>query len=129
MFDRILNMPFIRQFLLFKLRSYCFEETIGFDVKVLFASRLVSRQTRFLRKGYSVPRDFSWIENHKLKMNMWKLHLLKYLEVVHLVVVHWLFFKQEQENRAKTKISIRQFSHCQKILYVRGVLIVLDWNL
>ena len=35
-----------------------------------------------MRKGYSVPRDFSWIENHKLKRNMWKLHPLKSLKVV-----------------------------------------------
>ena len=31
------------QFAFFKPLSYCFEETIGFDVKVSFASRPVSR--------------------------------------------------------------------------------------
>ena len=31
------------QFVIFKSLSYCFEETIGFDVKVSFASRPVSR--------------------------------------------------------------------------------------
>ena len=31
------------QFLMFKPLSYCFEETIGFDVKASFASRPVSR--------------------------------------------------------------------------------------
>ena len=31
------------QFAFFKRLSYCFEETIGFDVKVSFASRPVSR--------------------------------------------------------------------------------------
>ena len=59
------------KFAIFKPLSYCFEETIGFNVKVSFASRLLSRQIRWyikriLRKGYSVPRDFSWIENYKL---------------------------------------------------------------
>ena len=59
------------QFVIFKLLSYCFEETIGFDVNASFASRSVSRLIRWynkgiLRKGYSVPRDFSWIENYKL---------------------------------------------------------------
>ena len=57
--------------------SYCFEETIWFDVKDSFASRPVSRLIKWynkpgdktkeiLRKGYSVPWDFSWIENYKL---------------------------------------------------------------
>ena len=50
MFDRFLNMPFMRPFLLFKRLSYCFEETIGFDVKASFASRPVSRQIRFYNK-------------------------------------------------------------------------------
>ena len=31
------------QFVIFKSLSYCFEETIGFDVKVSFASCPVSR--------------------------------------------------------------------------------------
>ena len=34
------------QYLIFKPLSYCFEETIGFDVKALFASRPVSRIIR-----------------------------------------------------------------------------------
>ena len=61
------------QFAIFKPLSYCCEETIGFDVKVSFARRQVSRLIKpvditkeFMRKGYSVPRDFSWIENNKL---------------------------------------------------------------
>ena len=70
MFDMILNMPFIRQFLLFKPLSYCFKETIGFDVKASSASRPVSRLIRFYNKlgditkesENSVPLDFSWIE-------------------------------------------------------------------
>ena len=43
-------MPFIRQFLLFKPLSYCFQEAIGFDVKASFASRPVSRKIRFYNK-------------------------------------------------------------------------------
>ena len=48
-------MSFIRQFLLFKPLSYCFEEIIGFDIKALFASRPVSRQIRF----YDKPGDIT----------------------------------------------------------------------
>ena len=57
---------------LFKPLSYCFEEIIGHDVKVSFASRPVSRLIQsddiknFLRKDYLFPRDFSWIENYEL---------------------------------------------------------------
>ena len=52
--------------------SYCFEETIGFDVKNSFARRpashlIKSSDIRILRKGYSFPRDISWIENYKQK--------------------------------------------------------------
>ena len=59
------------QFVIFKPLSYWFEETIGFDVKPSFSSCPVSRlirwyNKRILRKGSSVPRDFSWIENYKL---------------------------------------------------------------
>ena len=34
---------YIIQFAIFKPLSYCFEETIGFDVKASFASRPLSR--------------------------------------------------------------------------------------
>ena len=69
-------MPYVEdftpiQFAIFKSLSYCLKETIGFDVKASFADRPVSRlirwyNKRILRKGYSVPWDFSWIENYKL---------------------------------------------------------------
>ena len=61
------------QCVIFDLLSYCFEETkdlrqIGL---VCIASSIASHQTRrhnkrISIKGYSVPRDFSWIENYKL---------------------------------------------------------------
>ena len=59
------------QFLIFNPLSYCFEEIIGFGVKASFGSRPVSRlirwyKKRISRKSYSIPRDFSWIENYKL---------------------------------------------------------------
>ena len=38
------------QFVIFKLLSYCFEETIGFDVKSSFTSRPVSRLVRWSNK-------------------------------------------------------------------------------
>ena len=66
----------LSQFVIFKTLSYCFKETTGFDVIAWFASRPVLRLirwysklgdiTRILIKGYSVPQDFSWIENYKL---------------------------------------------------------------
>ena len=36
----------LRQVVIFKPLSYCFKETIGFDVKASFASRPVSRLIR-----------------------------------------------------------------------------------
>ena len=57
------------QFAIFKPWSYCFKETVGFDIKASFASRLLSRLIRWynkiLRKGYSISRDFSWIHSRK----------------------------------------------------------------
>ena len=35
-----------KEFVIFKLLSYCFQETVGFDVKASFASRPVSRLIR-----------------------------------------------------------------------------------
>ena len=68
------------QFVIFKPLSYCFEETIGFDVKASFASRPVLRlirwyNQRILRKDYRVPRNFSWIENYKLFLLQIKTHM------------------------------------------------------
>ena len=54
----ILNMPFIKQFLLFKPLSCCFKETIGFDVKASFASRPVSRLIRFYNKPGDITKEF-----------------------------------------------------------------------
>ena len=65
-------VTYIMQFVIFKPLSYCFKEIIiGFVVKASFASRPLSRlirwyNKRILRKGYSIPQDFSWIENYKL---------------------------------------------------------------
>ena len=64
------------QFVIFNPLSYCFEGTIGFDVKTSFASRPESRlirwyNKRILIKVYSVPWDFSWIENYKLYCWLW----------------------------------------------------------
>ena len=56
------------KFVIFKPLSYYFEETVQSGVKASFARRLVScliKLGRILRKGYSIPRDFSWIENYK----------------------------------------------------------------
>ena len=72
MFDMILNMPFIRQILLFKPLSYCFERTIGFDVKASFASRPVSRLIRFYNKPGDIAKEFWEFSSVGLFMD-WKL--------------------------------------------------------
>ena len=83
------------QLVIFKPLSYCFEETIGLDVKASFVSRPVSHlirwyNKRILRKGYSVPRDFSWIENYKLRCisfilmyNLLGFERLKFLKIAY----------------------------------------------
>ena len=65
----------LQQFVIFKPLSYCFKET-GYDVKASFASCPVLCLIRcynktILIKGYSVPQDFSWIENYKLIENVY----------------------------------------------------------
>ena len=55
MFDMILNMPFVRQFLLFKPLSYCFKETIEFDVK---ASSAMRPESRLIKLG-DIAKEFS----------------------------------------------------------------------
>ena len=57
-------------FVIFIPLSYCFEETTRFDVKALLTRGPLSRlikpcdiTKKNWGKGYSVPRDFSWIEN------------------------------------------------------------------
>ena len=82
LYSLIYLLLILYQFVIFKPLSYRFEETIGFDVKVSFAFRPVLRLIRWynkpgditrwiLRKGYSVQRHFSWIENYKL---IWRIH-------------------------------------------------------
>ena len=57
----------ISQFVIFKLLSYSFAETIGFDKWALFSrppvSSLIKPGHRTSVKGYSYPRYSSWIEN------------------------------------------------------------------
>ena len=53
-FYEIFNIFFI-QFVIFKPLSYCFEETIGFDVKASFVSRPESRLIRW----YDEPGDIT----------------------------------------------------------------------
>ena len=52
------------QFVIFKLLTFCFFETIGFDVEVSFVSRPLSRLIRlFICKGLDVDDDdelFLW---------------------------------------------------------------------
>ena len=60
---------------LFKPLSYCFEETVGFDVKSSFASRPLSRLIRWNNKPddikefweKAVPREFSCVKNYKVR--------------------------------------------------------------
>ena len=46
------------QFVIFKSINYCFEETIGFDVKASFASRPVSRLIRWYIKPGDITKEF-----------------------------------------------------------------------
>ena len=45
-------------FVIFKPLSYCFEETIGFDVKASFACRPVSRLIRWYNKPGNITKEF-----------------------------------------------------------------------
>ena len=51
---KILCAPHIFRFVIFKPLSHCFEATIGFDVKDLFAKRPVSR----LIKSGDITKEF-----------------------------------------------------------------------
>ena len=46
------------QFVIFKPVSYCFEETVGFDVKASFASRPESRLIRWYNEPGDVTKEF-----------------------------------------------------------------------
>ena len=52
------NDPQAVQFVIFKPLSYCFEETIGFDVKASFASRSGSRLIRCYNKPGEITKEF-----------------------------------------------------------------------
>ena len=45
-------------FLIFKPINYCFEKTMGHDLKVSFASRLVSRLIRWYNKPGDTTKEF-----------------------------------------------------------------------
>ena len=57
---KILNLQTYRliQFVIFKPLRYCFAETIGFDVKVSFASRPVSRLISCYNKTGDITKEF-----------------------------------------------------------------------
>ena len=46
------------QFVIFNPLSYCLEETIGFVLKALFASRPVSRLIRWYNKPDDITKKF-----------------------------------------------------------------------
>ena len=65
------------QFVIFRLLSYCFKETIWFDVKASFASRPVSRLIRWYNKPGDITKEF-WEKAiqfhrtfHRLKITNW----------------------------------------------------------
>ena len=87
--SRKIHESLLRQFVIFKPISYCFKETMGFDVKASFASHPVSHligwynkpgdiTEEFWKKVYSIPQDFSWIENYKLKKIWAYCHICAY---------------------------------------------------
>ena len=68
---------FWNQFVIFRLLSYCFKETIWFDVKASFASRPVSRLIRWYNKPGDITKEF-WEKAiqfhrtfHRLKITNW----------------------------------------------------------
>ena len=83
------------QFLIFKPRSHCFEETIEFDVKVSFASHPMSRLIRWYNKPGDITKEF-WQKViqfhgtfHGLKITSWIGILIK------------LFLSQIKERKRK----------------------------
>ena len=54
----VLRIMRILQFMIFNPLSYCFKETIRFDVKVLFAGRPVSRLIRWHNKPVDITKEF-----------------------------------------------------------------------
>ena len=113
---------------IFKPPSYCFEETIGFDVKALFAShpvlcRIRWYNKRILRKGYSVPWDFSWIENHKLNMLLFlnNLFYLSFLFIGNVMKIYKTnvdsFYKKLFSLNVPTCSCFSCLTHQKKLLY------------
>ena len=51
-------MSIVKQFVIFKVLGYHFQETVGFDVKVSFASRPVSRLIMWHNKPGDITKEF-----------------------------------------------------------------------
>ena len=58
LFTKYAHCKPLYQFVIFKPLSYCFEETIGFDVNVSFASRPVSRLIKWYNKPGDITKEF-----------------------------------------------------------------------
>ena len=114
------------QFVIFKPLSYCFEETIWFNGKASFASRPVSRlinwlgdttrwyNKRILIKGYSVPLDFSWIENYKLS---------SFFEVLRLFIWFGALFQafcafRAELSKCHSSLSMSIYYYCFKVAFL-----------
>ena len=54
----VTNIRGSAQFVIFKPLRYCFEETIGFDVKTSFSSRPVPRLIRWYKKPRDITKEF-----------------------------------------------------------------------
>ena len=79
------------QFVIFKLLSYCFEETIEFDVKASFPSRLVSRLIRWYNKPGDITKEF-WQKTiqfhgtfHELKITNCLQHLRLWTDFLNMM--------------------------------------------
>ena len=71
-------LSYLKQFVIFKPPSYCFEETKGFDVKTSFTSRPASPLIRWCNKPGDITKEF-WEKAvqfhgtfHGLKITNWK---------------------------------------------------------
>ena len=70
-----------KQFVIFKPFSYCFEETIEFDVKFSFASRPVSRLIWWYNKRGDITKEFEKRLFSSMELFMdWKLQTVKGLD-------------------------------------------------
>ena len=102
-------MKTLNQFVIFKPLSYCFEDTIGFDVNTSFASRPVSR----LISWYN--NQVMWQKNFDKRLISSRGHFMDWKLQTALVIRQ----KGESQNGGNKKIKPRQIFQTTNISYSR----------